>query len=53
MAARNSITREGDHSGHIIHRNEGEEGVGGSNIEEAEDRDVSQGDEDPGERWFR
>ena len=53
MAARNSVTQEGDHSGHIIRRNGGEEGVGGSNTEEAEDRDASQGDKDPRERWFR
>ena len=53
MAARNFVTWEGDHSGHIIRRNGGEEGVDGSNAEKAKDRDVGQGDEDPKEHWFR
>ena len=53
MVARNFITREGNHSVHIIRRNGGEEGVGGLNTEDGKDRATGQGEEDPGEQWFR
>ena len=53
MAVRNSVTREGDHSGHTTRRNGGDEGVGGSTAEDGEDRAAGQTEEDPGERWFR
>lgn len=53
MAVRNSVTQEGDHSGHTTRRNGGDEGVGGSNTEDGEDRVAGQSEEDPGERWFR
>lgn len=53
MAARNSVTWEGNHSDHITRRNGGEEGVGGLNAEEGDDRAAGQSEEDLGERWFR
>lgn len=40
MAARNSVTWEGDHNGHIIRQNGGKEEVDGSNAEDVEVREV-------------
>ena len=45
MASRNSITQEGDNSGHTICQNGGEQGVGGLNEE-----DLKKGTPD---RWTR
>jgi hypothetical protein len=52
MVVRNCVSWEGDHCGHIIFQIGGEEGVGGSNAEEVEDRHAGQGDKDPKEHWF-
>ena len=53
MASSNPLIREGNRSGHIIRRNGGDQGVGGSDAVETEAREIGQGDDDPGECWFR
>lgn len=53
MAARNSITQEGDHCIHTTLWNGGDEDVGGSNMTDSEDRVVGHSEEDPGKRWFK
>ena len=53
MAWRNPFAREGNHGGHLPRRLEGDRGARSSGAEEAKARANGQGDEDPGERWFR
>lgn len=52
MAWKNPFSREGNHSGRLLHWLEGDGEAGRSRVDEAEARMNGKGDEDPRERWF-
>lgn len=52
MASRNPLNREGNNNGHIYRWHGADRGVGGLDAVETEASEISQGDDDPGERWF-
>ena len=53
MAGKNPFSREGNHGGHLPCQLGGDRGAGSSGAEGAKMRENGQGDDDPGERWFR
>ena len=53
MAGMNPLGRDGNHSGHPPQRPGFDRGAGSSGGMEEEVRENGQGNEDPGERWFR
>ena len=53
IAGKNPLFREANHGGRLPRQLGGDKGARSSGADEAEARENVQGDEDPGERWFR
>lgn len=53
MVGKNPLSREGNREGRLSHLLGGDRGAGSSGADDADARMNGQGEEDPGERWFR